>query len=329
VSSRSAFKRSAGLLAALTVLVTAAACSSSSTSPAPATSAGASATTGADLTGVKVAGAAGAKPSVTAATPFTVQQTSTRVLAKGTGPVVAKGQNVTVDYAGFNGADGKEFDTSFGEGKTAPTFLLDDQALMPGLYKGIVGQTVGSRVLVAIPPADGFGTQGNATSGIGPTDTLLIVVDVKSARSVLTRATGTAVPPKAGLPTVKLGSNGAPTITVPTGNPPAQLVVQPLITGTGAKVAKGQQITVHYTGVIWPGGKQFDSSWTKGAPATFAIGAGRVIPGWDEGLVGQAIGSQILLVIPPDKRYGAQGDANAGIKGTDTLVFVVDILDAG
>ena len=79
-------------------------------------------------------------------------------------------------------------------------------------------------------------------------------------------------------------------------------------------------------GIIWPGGKQFDSSWDKGAPASFGIGVGQVIAGWDEGLVGRPVGSQVLLVIPPDKGYGAQGQGQ--IKGTDTLVFVVDILDA-
>ena len=93
-------------------------------------------------------------------------------------------------------------------------------------------------------------------------------------------------------------------------------------------MARGQRITVQYLGVIWPGGKQFDSSWGRTTPATFTIGAGRVIAGWDLGLVGQPVGSQMLLVIPPDDGYGAEGKPDAGITGTDTLVFVVDILDA-
>jgi peptidylprolyl isomerase len=307
------------------VLVTAA-CggggSASTTSSAPAA---ASAGT-ADLTSISVSGGVGTKPALKAPTPFSVKETSTKVLTKGTGPKAASGQKVTVDYAGYNGADGKEFDTSFGEGKKSPSFLLDPQQTLPGLVKGIVGQQVGSRLLLAIPPADAYGTQGVQSAGIGPTDTILIVVDIKSVKNVLARAAGTAVPAKAGLPTVKLAGNGKPTITLPSGNPPAQLQVQPLIVGKGAKVAKGQQITVHYTGILWPGGKQFDSSWDSGKPATFAIGVGQVIAGWDDGLVGQPIGSQILLVVPPDKGYGASGKGN--IKGTDTLVFVVDILDA-
>ncbi len=141
--------------------------------------------------------------------------------------------------------------------------------------------------------------------------------------------TGEAVPPVDGLPTVTLADNGKPTITVPSGvAAPTSLVVQPLIKGTGAVVEAGQTVSVHYTGVIWDAGKQFDSSWDRNAPLETVIGKGQVIAGWDEGLVGQTVGSQVLLVVPPDKGYGTTGTSDGSIKGTDTLVFVVDILDA-
>ena len=114
---------------------------------------------------------------------------------------------------------------------------------------------------------------------------------------------------------------------MPAGTAPTALVIQPLITGTGATVQTGQTISVHYTGAIWASGEVFDSSWTRASPATFAIGTGKVIDGWDQGLVGQTVGSQVLLVIPPDQGYGSEGNPDAGIAGTDTIVFVVDILD--
>ncbi|MDQ1287935.1 MAG: FKBP-type peptidyl-prolyl cis-trans isomerase [Actinomycetota bacterium] len=288
---------------------------------------GSSSAASADLGSVKVGGAAGAKPVVTVPTPFSVGTTTTRVLTKGTGAAVTEGQRVTLDYSGYNGTDGKEFDSSFGNGKPR-SFVLDSKQTLPGLVKGLIGASVGSRLLLAIPPGEAYGTQGQAAAGIGPTDTILILADVKAAKTVLARAAGTPVKPKAGLPAVTLSGTGKPSIKVPSAKAPSALVVQPLIVGQGAKVGKGQQITVHYTGVIWPGGKQFDSSWDKSAPATFAIGTGSVIAGWDEGLVGQPVGSQILLVIPPDKGYGATGQPDAGITGTDTLAFVVDILDA-
>jgi peptidylprolyl isomerase len=227
-----------------------------------------------------------------------------------------------------NGTDGKTFDTSFGKPEPV-TFTMGDKNLIKGMMLGLTGVNVGSRVLVAIPSADGYGTAGAPAAGIGPNDTLLFVIDVKASTHPLTRATGTPVAPKAGLPTVTLDSaTGKPTITVPKTPAPTALVVQPLIQGTGATVAKGQSITVHYTGVIWASGKEFDSSWTNGATASFSIGTGNVIPGWDKGLVGQKVGSQVLLVIPPADGYGPNGEQNAGISGTDTLVFVVDILAA-
>ena len=295
-------------------------CSGGTAAPATSTSASS------DLGAVTVTGGIGVKPTLSTPTPFSVKDTGKVVLTKGTGAVVAAGQRVTVDLAGFNGTDGKQFDSSFGD--KSRSFVLDDKVTLRGLVKGVVGSTVGSRLLLAIPPQDAYDVQGQPQAGIGPTDTILVVVDVKAVKTVLVRAAGTAVAPRAGLPVVKLSGSGKPAITVPATRPSSTLVVQPLITGTGPKVAKGQTITVHYTGVIWPGGKQFDSSWDAGKPATFGIGQGQVIAGWDAGLVGQPIGSQILLVIPPDKGYGAEGKPEAGIKGTDTLVFVVDILDA-
>jgi peptidylprolyl isomerase len=79
---------------------------------------------------------------------------------------------------------------------------------------------------------------------------------------------------------------------------------------------------------VWRTGKVFDSSWKRGQSMNVPIATGQVIPGWDEGLVGQTVGSQVLLVVPPDKGYGDSGQPSAGIKGTDTMVFVVDILGA-
>ena len=111
-------------------------------------------------------------------------------------------------------------------------------------------------------------------------------------------------------------------ITVPKTDPPAELEIAVLKQGDGAEVADGASVTVHYTGVIWGTGEVFDSSWPKGAPATFTTEG--VIPGFGKALVGQKVGSQVLAVIPPAEGYGEAGQGS--IKGTDTLVFVVDIL---
>jgi FKBP-type peptidyl-prolyl cis-trans isomerase len=134
------------------------------------------------------------------------------------------------------------------------------------------------------------------------------------------------------LPTVTppaAGSTAGPAIKIPAKvAAPKSLQVKTLIKGKGAVVKKGQELAVQYTGVNWRTGKVFDSSWARKAPLTTPVGEGQVIPGWDTGLVGQTVGSRVLLVIPPADGYGSSGLAQAGIKGTDTLVFVVDILAA-
>jgi peptidylprolyl isomerase len=209
-----------------------------------------------------------------------------------------------------------------------PATVTLDESLLAGVRIGLTGAQPGEQSLVAIAPADGFAGQGDdEETGVREDDTLLLFVEVRDVRTPLERAEGEAVEPPEGLPTVELAEDGAPTITVPGGEPPAELVAQPLIEGTGPVVEAGQQLTVHYTGVLWDGGEPFDSSWDRGSPATFPIGTGGVIPGWDEGLVGRTVGSQVLLVIPPDKGYGDTGQGS--IPGGATLVFVVDILDAG
>jgi peptidylprolyl isomerase len=103
---------------------------------------------------------------------------------------------------------------------------------------------------------------------------------------------------------------------------------QTLIKGTGPVVKKGQFIVVQYTGENWRTKSVFDSSYSRSVPAGFEIGVSQVIPGWDKGLVGQSVGSRVLLVLPPAQGYGTSGNSSAGITGTDTLVFVVDILSA-
>jgi peptidylprolyl isomerase len=277
------------------------------------------------LAKIAIAGAIGEEATLEFAKPFATKKSLHREVVAGTGEKLTKGSKVTFDYVIVDGRTGKQLDSSFG---AQPGSLVLDKSQAPAaLVNGLVGASVGGRVLVAVGPKEGLAARLN-TKGVKKSDTLLFVVDTKSVRTPLARATGDPVAPAAGLPTVALGADGKPTITVPKKTAPTQLVVQTLIKGTGPVVTSGQTITVHYTGVIWESGKQFDSSWKRGSPTDFTIGTGQVIPGWDEGLVGQTVGSQVLLVVPPDKGYGANGNPSGGISGTNTLVFVVDILDA-
>ena len=105
-----------------------------------------------------------------------------------------------------------------------------------------------------------------------------------------------------------------------------ELVCKELAHGDGAVVQKGDTISVHYSGVVWGKKDPFDSSFERGEAASFPIGEGMLIRAWDETLIGKTVGSRLLIVAPADYAYGKRGVPQAGIKGGDTLVFVVDIL---
>jgi peptidylprolyl isomerase len=267
------------------------------------------------LDDVTVEGEPGAKPTITFDPSFAADGDVVRVISTGDGPVVEENQLVTFDYVTVDGATGTETDASYGMSR--PTVLLSTEQILPIVPMAMVGQPVGSRILAATDQA-----------GQVPGVWTLFLFEITAASTPLDGPSGEPVTPPAGLPTVT-DSDGTPTITMPGGDAPTSLVVQPLVTGDGAVVEAGQTIVVNYVGAVWSTGTVFDSSFERGAPVDFVIGQQQVIAGWDEGLVGQTVGSRMLLVIPPDKGYGAEGNPDAGISGTDTLVFVVDILAAG
>ena len=253
---------------------------------------------------------------------------SATVLTEGKGATVAKGDLLVAHYLGETWRDGKVFDQSYERGAPA-AFSIGVGQVVPGWDEGLVGKKVGSRVLLVLPPDKGYGPSGQPQAGIQGTDTLVFVVDIVGSYGAKSSADGAPVPPKAGVPTVEAKAGQKPAITVPDGYaPPAKLVIQDLLKGSGPVVKKGQTLIAQYVGIVAGTGKQFDASWDRGAPAQFPIGVGQVIPGWDKGLVGKTAGSRVLLVIPPADGYGTAGNPGAGITGTDTLVFVVDILGA-
>jgi peptidylprolyl isomerase len=109
------------------------------------------------------------------------------------------------------------------------------------------------------------------------------------------------------------------------GAPPADLVVDDITFGEGPEAQPGQVATVHYVGVSFSSGKEFDASWNRGQPFSFPLGGGQVIAGWDRGVAGMKVGGRRKLVIPPHLGYGDRGAGNV-IKPGETLVFVVDLV---
>lgn len=258
------------------------------------------------------------------ARPFTATAGS-RVLVEGTGPAISADQVVTANVLAVNGKDGKELENSYA--KTPVRLTLSESSLLPDIRTALLGRPVGSRILVASPAGAAV-----AEAGIAAGDTLVFLFDLTAARTPLTQAQGTPVPPKPGLPTVTMGATAKDpaTFSVPAGQPPKTTIAQPLIVGTGPKVVAGQRVRVSYTGVTWRDpANPFDFSGRQPSGfAEFDVGRGQLIKAWDTHLVGQPIGSRLLLVVPPADGYGARGSGEQ-IKGTDTLIFVLDILDAG
>jgi peptidylprolyl isomerase len=178
------------------------------------------------LDAVKVDGAFGTPPTITVPSAFATTQTVRRVLQPGTGAAFEDGAHFVFDSVAVDGNNGKVLAGSFGE--TPASAELSASSILPGFVKGLLGVNVGSRVLIAMAPDDAFGpTGGIEDQGVAATDTMVFVVDVRDVRTPLARAEGAPVPPVAGQPTVALDANGAPTITMPGGNPPTALVAQP------------------------------------------------------------------------------------------------------
>jgi peptidylprolyl isomerase len=253
-----------------------------------------------------------------------------KTLIQGNGPVVAKGQLLVANYLGETFRDGKVFDNSY-DRKAPAGFSIGVGKVIPGWDEKLVGVKAGSRVLLTIPPDKGYGSQGQPNAGIKGDDTLVFVVDVVAAYDPAAGASGTPV--AAGttgtLPAVTGPGNKKPTVTIPKGKaPPAKLVLKTVIQGTGPAVTKGQTVAQQYVVVNWTTGKQLDSTWDRKAPVAVPVGSGQLLPGWDQALTGAKVGSRILAVVPPDKGFGKAGKADIGVKPTDTLVFVFDVIGA-
>nr|WP_204920550.1 FKBP-type peptidyl-prolyl cis-trans isomerase [Microlunatus panaciterrae] len=295
---------------------TPAASASASASPSPSA---AKVTPSSNFDKVTVKGDFGKQPKVTVKKPWAIDKTRTKVLKDSNGAKIRKGTSVEVNYVGLNGRTGVAFDESYSAGKPV-AFSLDQ--VVPGFGKGLVGQRQGSRVLIAMPGKDGYDSQGgNPQINVQVGDTLIFVVDIVAV--TLDGPEGKKVEPKKGLPTVT-DEKGTPKVSIPKGDPPASLQIQPLIKGTGKKVAASDQITFRYQWLTWSDGKVVEQNYGA-APATYPLNG--LLPGMQKGLVNQTVGSRVLLVVPPADGY-PDGNEKPKIGKGETLVLVVDLLFA-
>jgi len=256
-------------------------------------------------------------------TPFIITDNAWRMVEPGTGEVIEPGTRVAAQVVAYHAGSGEvEFSSvQAGKPETIPIAGEDQAAADDPIYQALVGQKVGTCVIMTL-------TRTDADGEIDPNGGMVVAMTVTGIVTVLERATGeTVAQTDESLPKVSLAADGQPSIELPpSSDPPKNLVVQELIKGTGPAVELDQEITVHYSGWLWSDGTQFDSSWERGSPATFELSVGQLIEGWTTGLVGQTKGSQVLLVVPPEMGYGSTDRGT--IPPDSTLIFVIDILGA-
>jgi peptidylprolyl isomerase len=304
-----------------TVVLGLAACSgsgsdSSSATPSASATTAACPTSGSSSKAVDVSGDFGGTtaPTVTfekGLTAKTVQSTET---VKGHGKKLRDGDFIKVSYSVYQATSAEKLG-SVGFDSGNPQVLSVGGT---GFGTALGCATVGSRLaIVGASKSLGFGTSGQ----------IVVVADILD--TVATHATGTPQKQDPSLPTVKDKADGEPEITIGDAAAPTATKAEVLKQGDGDAIAQGDSALVQYKGVVFATGKEFDSSWSKGQPTTFTVADGQLIAGFVTGLVGQKVGSQVLITIPAADGYGATPPEGSGIPKNADLVFVVDILAKG
>lgn len=254
---------------------------------------------------VDVSGSFGGVPTLTYTPPLTLPERVARVVWEGDGPELVDGSTVLLDLFGQDVRDGSQVMDTHAE--LPEVFTVDEQLLGPSLYDLLLGQRAGARLLLT-----------ETTKGVP----LALVVDVLAGR-----ASGDEVgDPGEGLPTVVRSATGAPTVTVPDTDPPTGVVARTLVRGDRDQVVAGQTVIVQYTAVAWSTGTVIDTTWSSGkTPFVTLVGDSKPVAAWNDGLIEQRVGSQVLIVAPPSAAYGGTDSPWAD----ETVVYVVDILYAG
>lgn len=232
-----------------------------------------------------------------------------RVISEGEGEPLAEGEVVVFNFVLYDGKTGELVYESYTP-NTPDAFVLSRDTVDASLFQVISSVGMGGKILFSIDQEGQSALWG---------------MEVVDRTTILDRAQGDAVTPAEGLPVITLGSDGEPAVSIGNITKPSELVSEVLIKGEGRAVAEGDYVWFHYSGWLWDG-TPFDSSWPKPAPFESELSKGRLIDGWIDGIAGHTVGSQVLLIVPPELGYGdrEQGVITPG----STLVFVVDILAA-
>lgn len=319
-----ALRRTAPIALAAASALVLAGCAGSGEAPAESDAAATAApcfeaNSGALSDAVKVEGDFGATPTATFTAPLEAEELQTSVLIEGDGDETASGDSANVMITMFSGQSGEQLVS-----QSAP-LAIGDTSLLDAFRSAIDCQPYGTRTVTVAPAASLYGDTGNESLGVAAGDTVVIVADVVDE---YVEPTPEPLPTPAewtqNVPEVAFNGDKTPTVTIPKTDPSTELELKVLEEGDGTEVAQGDQVTVQYAGLTWDDGAVFDDSYSRGQAATF--GTGEVIPGFGAALVGQKVGTKLIVTIPPALGYGEQpSDANE-LAGR-TLVFVVEITD--
>lgn len=336
-TSRSVRRVSGAFLAAVLPLTALAACGDSDDQDA-------------GLDQVTVSGELGLAPEVEIDGELSPEGFGSKTVIEGDGQTVEEGSDVVLQAWIGNGITGQEaFSTyEFGDPgivpvsseapsttvaaalqQSAASLLLDPltNAMPASIADSLEGVKAGSRVVVVSDYENAFGGDGQATIGIGNRDPVVYVIDVLAV--ALDGPEGTEEAAPEGLPTlVESGDEVTGFDFEGAAEPTDELQVATLVEGDGPVVEEGALLVANYLGQTYGGEAPFDESYSGGLPRAFVVGGPNagVIEGWNEALVGLKAGTRVVLGIPPELGYGEAGNEQAGISGTDTLYFVVDVL---
>ncbi|MBW9108715.1 FKBP-type peptidyl-prolyl cis-trans isomerase [Microbacterium trichothecenolyticum] len=260
------------------------------------------------------------EPEVELYTPVKAAELGFKDVVTGDGTAITSAsQPVVLDVALFSGTTGELIAATPYDGDLSRVGSVGQFANFPGFEDALHCATEGSRVAIALSPDD-LGDGVAEQAGLDDGDALVAVIDLRKV--YLAAADGqNQFNSGFGLPSVVRAPDGRPGLIIPDGAAPSELTIQTLKKGDGEEVTGEQPVRVHYTGVVWGEDEPFDSTW-DGEPASLTLDA--VVPGFAKALEGQTVGSQVLVVVPPDQGYGDQ--AQGGIPADSTLVFVIDIL---
>jgi hypothetical protein len=268
-------------------------------------------------------------PTVTFDSPLVATETAAKVVVEGKGETIKENQNVKFKSVAYNAEDGSLIGSGFSQAPLTLPTTAEMKSQMPALYDTFLAAKVGSWIAFVEPAAEAAATPSESASpSASPAAAkTLVVLKVMSAENIppasekLGPEDVKKLKDSGALPTFEM-KDGKPAITIPKDKAePAGLVVDVVKEGTGKVATATSDVSANYTGVRWEDGKQFDSSYDRGAASDFNLS--QVIKGWTQGLSGLKAGTQVMLTIPTDMAYGP--DAASQGRPAGTLVFFVEL----